>query len=1332
MSQGRQSALQAQAAHQVHLSRYQLGDCLGKGAFGSVFRGLNWTTGETVAVKQIKLGNIPKSELSEIMSEIDLLKNLKHPNIVKYLGSEKTNDFLFIILEYCENGSLQHFCKRFGVFPEGLVGVYIAQVLEGLIYLHDQGVIHRDIKGANILTTKDGSVKLADFGVATRTGAMSDYAVVGSPYWMAPEVIDQSGATTASDIWSVGCVVIELLEGKPPYHFLPPMSALFRMVQDDCPPLPERASPIVKDFLFHCFQKDQNLRVSARKLMRHPWMLNAKRQLDQLREGSSIGSRRTVHDEAVKSVQKWNLALKEPPKPANTSTVGSTSVGDVSVSITALPIGKAAPAPSLVAQRQKLVNLQQPEEQKDSWDDDFEDDITTTKIAALEKGAPAAGQTSIEKPASPEATRRPLIPQFDPQSAGRPAPLVLQARPIVDNVLALFDGDDDARTIRPTRSPRLNGFAQLPSISSPSFGSSMNDTQSNQKTVQPLPNKMSRPRIPVGLASPPPPTPAKQVEDYSDLVSEGEEVHLSRQIKQYQRQNSVGKLFHPNDLKALTSSGSVTLKPSSSSTSAPATVTNLSAAAAAGSSSPSTRSSSGLPQRPHPTPTGTMASAKTDPTGQSSSDWKKRDARRALGRYSEVDDDDYSDLAASTSGSNGALQLVTSQQHTEGSSPTDDFDEFDDPFAEIDESLNEEADPEANIARDKHARMCAHVSQLVESLVPDAGEEELVASCEELSTLLGEYPDMKAQVFSSHGALAIVQMLEVIKGKHVAGRLLSILNLIIEDDPGAQETFCLIGAIPVVMMFTSKRFSHELRLQAAKFLFTMCSTSSLTLQFVLSCRGLKTLVDLIDEDYNEQRDLVWLGVGCVNSVLELQSPASRNDFCRMLVKEGLLDPLTTSLLSVLADDSEERAMTAKEHILQTFVICSQSDSWLKKQLAVRAVLRRVLKACSHLKPGDLVIMLKVIKNLSMSPAVLDDLQQCNTIDFLTTILAKHYDGEHGTEVANQVLNAMYNLCRLNKSRQEEAAQSGIIPLFLRVARTGSPLKQFALPILCDFAHAGKATRKTFWQHNGLGFYLELLSDPYWQVSALESINVWMQDETARVEDVLLRPNSIECLLQAFNTSKANSFENLVEPFLKIMRLSPGVTLAMGKSPSFFQRLIDQLGHITTVVRVNLLRIAKLVCDVHPDRDRQGVIERYGLFQVIDELSRKDASVLVRQLAVEILDQRYMQHSRDTVQAPAKVVRRTASETNVAAGLNSAAAGGASGGGAGGSAGAASGLHHAVGANGSGLGLPVGAGANGTTLRGSPIPIRSQGSHGRAAGITTASSKSSFITHSTRS
>lgn len=236
------------------LSNYQLGDLLGRGASGQVYRALNFLTGETVAIKSISLHSLAPSSLPDIMSEIDLLKNLNHPNIVKYKGFARDKESLFIVLEYCENGSLQTILKKFGKFPESLVAVYISQVLEGLIYLHAQGVIHRDIKGANILTNKDGSVKLADFGVSSKVppaggtmggvGGGDDNEVVGSPYWMAPEVIEQSGASTASDIWSVGCVVVELLEGKPPYGDLAPMQALWRIVQDESMKVPEGASPV--------------------------------------------------------------------------------------------------------------------------------------------------------------------------------------------------------------------------------------------------------------------------------------------------------------------------------------------------------------------------------------------------------------------------------------------------------------------------------------------------------------------------------------------------------------------------------------------------------------------------------------------------------------------------------------------------------------------------------------------------------------------------------------------------------------------------------------------------------------------------------------------------------------------------------------------------------------------------------------------------------------------------------------------------------------------------------------------------------------------------------
>lgn len=182
------------------------------------------------------------------------------------------------------------------------------QILSGLVYLHAEGVIHRDIKASNILLDKTGAVRLADFGVST-TVASTDLSVVGSPYWMAPEVVEQRGANSASDIWSLGALVIELLTGKPPYHTLDPLPALFRIVNDDCPPISETFSVGVKDFLLQCFQKDSNLRISAKKLLRHPWMLASKVQADKTKRNQLPKSEKAM-DETVEKVQRWNEAIK--------------------------------------------------------------------------------------------------------------------------------------------------------------------------------------------------------------------------------------------------------------------------------------------------------------------------------------------------------------------------------------------------------------------------------------------------------------------------------------------------------------------------------------------------------------------------------------------------------------------------------------------------------------------------------------------------------------------------------------------------------------------------------------------------------------------------------------------------------------------------------------------------------------------------------------------------------------------------------------------------------------------------------------------------------------
>ncbi|KAF5316572.1 hypothetical protein D9619_006466 [Psilocybe cf. subviscida] len=297
-------------------THFQLGTCIGRGQFGSVYKALNLNTGQMVAVKRIRLEGLKEEEVATLMREVDLVKSLSHPSIVKYEGMARDEDTLNIVLEYAENGSLGQTLKAFGKLNERLVASYVVKILEGLHYLHTSDVVHCDLKAANILTTKNGNVKLSDFGVSLNLRAMEREIkdVAGTPNWMAPEVIELKGASTKSDIWSLGCTVIELLTGRPPYaEVANSMSVMFRIVEDGMPPMPEESSEMLKDFLEQCFHKDPALRPSAEMLCEHPWLKTNWVALKELRPQDSIPFLRRVSTDLHKAELNRHFAQMENP-----------------------------------------------------------------------------------------------------------------------------------------------------------------------------------------------------------------------------------------------------------------------------------------------------------------------------------------------------------------------------------------------------------------------------------------------------------------------------------------------------------------------------------------------------------------------------------------------------------------------------------------------------------------------------------------------------------------------------------------------------------------------------------------------------------------------------------------------------------------------------------------------------------------------------------------------------------------------------------------------------------------------------------------------------------
>ncbi|KAK4902525.1 ATP binding [Elasticomyces elasticus] len=286
--------------------KYMKGEMIGQGSFGTVYLALHAVTAELMAVKQVEMpsGNnnamdAKRNNMIEALNhEITLLRDLRHPNIVQYLGSNSDEQHLNIFLEYVAGGSVASMLVNYGSLPEGLIANFVRQILCGLAYLHSEEIIHRDIKGANILVDNKGTVKISDFGISKRVEASTlltqnsggvvapgkraggpRVSLQGSVFWMAPEVVRQTAYTKKADIWSLGCLVVEMFTGSHPHPNCTQLQAIFKIGgkgggtgEGARPDMPESASEEAREFMGRTFEIEHERRPTAEELRGFKWL----------------------------------------------------------------------------------------------------------------------------------------------------------------------------------------------------------------------------------------------------------------------------------------------------------------------------------------------------------------------------------------------------------------------------------------------------------------------------------------------------------------------------------------------------------------------------------------------------------------------------------------------------------------------------------------------------------------------------------------------------------------------------------------------------------------------------------------------------------------------------------------------------------------------------------------------------------------------------------------------------------------------------------------------------------------------------------------------------
>jgi len=1160
-------------------NKYAKLEAVGHGAYGIVFKGRDSTTGNLVAIKEVKLTGGSQEHLQDVLSEIDLLKSLKHEHIVKYLDSFKSRTHLYIILEFMEKGDLSSVLKpnKFGVFPEPLAAVYIAQILKGLQYLHEQGVVHRDIKGANILTTSEGLVKLADFGVATNLqephpGGAQD--VVGTPYWMAPEVIEMTEVTAASDVWSVGCLVIELLTGHPPYYEFQPMSALFRIVQDTHPPLPEGISPPLEDFLLQCFQKEASLRPDAKTLLEHSWIRsNRSKRCIRATWSRTKGTRSkrgnggNVH-ESVSSVMNRILQMDaEDDDDAGEGTEDAPLKEHVPNAF-ALEMDDGRSPSSLLAPRSKST----------MGVDSGIGSITVNPML-LSRRAVNGQQTGAwprEGTASWEASRM-------EQSQGEAEAIAAEGGPSPHP---------------PHQSPR---WLQRRSVPNSSVYEDYADSLPGASWKGSLMARQNSDAVDSPMAT--------------DLLS----LALSGPFGSADRGATLRTPKGPRPV------GSLAFALAEGGGHSPRGAVGLSPAAKKGDSAMENDQDRVAERRQEKEEAKRLIALLSLESGSEGEGRVIGACQQLAGLLPESAD--RKACFVTNSGIVAAIELLDS-----GSTRV--------VMATLELVNTLVSNDTATL---EQVSMMGMVPAVVRFAVPGNTVEIRQQAALFMRQLCFASPRTQQMLIACNGLPVLVGLVEDSgpTWRELIGQGVSCIWHILESQGVVNRVndFCRMlahhGLVERLVSCLSSASGSRRRGSRRKSVHPSPESKS-------ALTAVPSLTDTRFSSHNAPGSSDRLAASSPppsqqpsNSMNN--SAGSEAELSAQMqgasVDKGLLDQIANLLLVFsIADSVVKNHLCRRETLMQLFDTVPHLEGM---------TCLKVLRCIKHLTMDESMLMMLqgdeiicrivglmnsqvmgVSSSASPSRSPSNSIHSPRPAQAPANLVAA--DDEHKLEV----VHALYNLCRINKECQERAAREGAVPSLCRLAQlspdSGSKLRTFAISTLCRLAHASSASRLQLLKANALSIFMRLLSEPRWQAPALDAAVTWLSEDLPRIEPKLMQDDSLWVFSSIFEKWKVQltagegvgELKGLLEIFHRILMASRRINVALSEGP-LPSLVVAMLRDDRPMTSLPLLKILRALYEAHPHPKEFIILHR--IHSVVQTLAERGKSALVAKQAQNLLD-----------------------------------------------------------------------------------------------------------------